>query len=243
MLLEGSAAGQREFAIAKQAGRQAILSRVMVNERRGQAPHDAFLRQETCAMISIEDCLALCGLTKNEVLAIAEHEHIPEIAATAQAQFLLNQPHGCRAITEDGLSTKGSTGKLVLHITLTTFILTYALAKGKLALGFAAVAGMLAGVMFTIISFAVAAILARQQFVNLLARTEHLRGIFGPGLEMASALAVLVLGVAMVLPPLASFSCLASRCTADSDDKLGAPPTPTAGRAPRHSLGPGSSVS
>ena len=26
-------------------------------------------------MISLEDCIALCGLTKEEVLAIAEHEH------------------------------------------------------------------------------------------------------------------------------------------------------------------------
>ncbi len=40
-------------------------------------------------MISIEDCIALCGLTREEVLAIAEHEHIPEIAAAALAQCLL----------------------------------------------------------------------------------------------------------------------------------------------------------
>ena len=33
-------------------------------------------------MLSLEDCIALCGLTEDEVLAIAEHEHIPEIAAT-----------------------------------------------------------------------------------------------------------------------------------------------------------------
>ena len=51
-------------------------------------------------MISLEDCLSLCGLTEDEVLAIAEHEHIPEIAATAKAQFLLNQPHGCGAIRD-----------------------------------------------------------------------------------------------------------------------------------------------
>jgi hypothetical protein len=49
-------------------------------------------------MISLEDCLALCGLTKDEVLALAEHEHIPDIAASAFAQYLLNQPAGCRTI-------------------------------------------------------------------------------------------------------------------------------------------------
>jgi NH3-dependent NAD+ synthetase len=29
-------------------------------------------------MIDLEDCIALCGLTKKEVLALAEHEHVPE---------------------------------------------------------------------------------------------------------------------------------------------------------------------
>jgi hypothetical protein len=45
-------------------------------------------------MISIADCIGLCGLTEAEVLAIAEHEHIPEIAAAALAQYLLRQDEG-----------------------------------------------------------------------------------------------------------------------------------------------------
>ena len=49
-------------------------------------------------MISLEDCIGLCGLTKEQVLALAEHEHIPEIAATALAHHLLTQPDGCRRI-------------------------------------------------------------------------------------------------------------------------------------------------
>jgi hypothetical protein len=36
-------------------------------------------------MITLEDCIAFCGLTEQEVLAIAEHEHIPEMAASALA--------------------------------------------------------------------------------------------------------------------------------------------------------------
>jgi hypothetical protein len=36
-------------------------------------------------MIKLEDCIGLCGLTEEEVLAIAEHEQLPEIAATALA--------------------------------------------------------------------------------------------------------------------------------------------------------------
>ena len=49
-------------------------------------------------MISLEDCIGMCGLDENEVAAIAEHEHIPEIAAAALASYLLNQPHGGEAI-------------------------------------------------------------------------------------------------------------------------------------------------
>ena len=42
------------------------------------------------AMISLEDCIAFSGLDKNEVDdAISEHEHIPEIAAAALANYLL----------------------------------------------------------------------------------------------------------------------------------------------------------
>lgn len=45
-------------------------------------------------MITLEDCVGLCGLSEEEVFAIAEHEHLPEIAATALAQYLLSQEHG-----------------------------------------------------------------------------------------------------------------------------------------------------
>jgi hypothetical protein len=49
-------------------------------------------------MISLEDCIALCGLTDEEVRALAEHEQIADIHATALAQCLLGQPDGCRKI-------------------------------------------------------------------------------------------------------------------------------------------------
>lgn len=45
-------------------------------------------------MITLEDCIALCGLSEAEVLAIAEHEHVPEIAAAALAEYLLKQRRG-----------------------------------------------------------------------------------------------------------------------------------------------------
>ncbi len=49
-------------------------------------------------MISMEDCIAFCGLTEDEVLAIAEHEHVPEMAATAIGEHLLGQKHGAETI-------------------------------------------------------------------------------------------------------------------------------------------------
>ena len=51
-------------------------------------------------MISLEDCIGMCGLTQEEVLAIAEHEHVPEIVAAALAQYLLRQDHGCERIRD-----------------------------------------------------------------------------------------------------------------------------------------------
>jgi hypothetical protein len=51
-------------------------------------------------MITIEDCIALSGLTEQEVLAIAEHEHVPEIAAAAIGRYLLKEPNGADKIRD-----------------------------------------------------------------------------------------------------------------------------------------------
>jgi hypothetical protein len=51
-------------------------------------------------MITLEDCIGLSGLTEEEVLAIAEHEHLPEIAATALAQYLLAHPDGSEKVRD-----------------------------------------------------------------------------------------------------------------------------------------------
>ncbi len=51
-------------------------------------------------MITLEDCIAFCGLTEAEVLAIAEHEHLPEIAATALAEYLLSQDRGSEKVRD-----------------------------------------------------------------------------------------------------------------------------------------------
>ena len=38
--------------------------------------------------------------TRTAALAIAEHEHLPEIAATALAQYLLSQEHGSERVRD-----------------------------------------------------------------------------------------------------------------------------------------------
>ncbi|SEA58545.1 hypothetical protein [Rubrimonas cliftonensis] len=45
-------------------------------------------------MISLEDCIALCDLTPEEVAAIAEHEHMPEVSAAALGAYLLHRDKG-----------------------------------------------------------------------------------------------------------------------------------------------------
>lgn len=49
-------------------------------------------------MLSLEDCIGLCGLGEEGVLAIAEHENIPEIAAAELASCLVQTHEGERRI-------------------------------------------------------------------------------------------------------------------------------------------------
>lgn len=49
-------------------------------------------------MLSFEDCLALCGLTEQEIAAIAEHEHLPAIVAAELGYNLLGHSDGVRRI-------------------------------------------------------------------------------------------------------------------------------------------------
>jgi hypothetical protein len=56
-------------------------------------------------MLTFEDCLALCDLSEEEIEAIAEHEHLPEIVALELGQYLCHSPDGIpmlrRMILED----------------------------------------------------------------------------------------------------------------------------------------------
>ncbi len=56
-------------------------------------------------MLTLQDCIGLSDLTEEEVDAIAEHEHIPEIVAVELGNYLVHTPEGVpmlkRMIIED----------------------------------------------------------------------------------------------------------------------------------------------
>ena len=45
-------------------------------------------------MLTLQDCIDMCGLDKAEIDAIAEHEHIPEIIAAELGAYLVDHPDG-----------------------------------------------------------------------------------------------------------------------------------------------------
>ena len=45
-------------------------------------------------VLSLDDCIALSELTAEEVEAIAEHEHIPEIVAAELGNYLVHRADG-----------------------------------------------------------------------------------------------------------------------------------------------------
>jgi hypothetical protein len=49
-------------------------------------------------MLTIQDCIELSELTEEEILAIAEHEHIPEMAALELGSYLVRTPEGERRV-------------------------------------------------------------------------------------------------------------------------------------------------
>ena len=45
-------------------------------------------------MLSFEDCVGLSDLDEEEIAAIAEHEHVPEIVAAEMGCWLAHDPRG-----------------------------------------------------------------------------------------------------------------------------------------------------
>ncbi len=66
-------------------------------------------------MLTFEDCVALSGLTEEEIAAIAEHEHIPELAAAEMGNYLCRSPSGelrIKRMIVDDIEAASVAGKL-----------------------------------------------------------------------------------------------------------------------------------
>ena len=49
-------------------------------------------------MLTLQDCIELSDLKEEEILAIAEHEHIPEMLAVEMGNYLAHTPSGEKRI-------------------------------------------------------------------------------------------------------------------------------------------------
>lgn len=86
-------------------------------------------------MLTYEDCLGLSEMTEEEIEAIAEHEHIPEMVALEMGNYLVSTPAGERrvkAIILDDIALANEQGNtrhaLVLKTVLKHFVAQHHLA-------------------------------------------------------------------------------------------------------------------
>ena len=89
-------------------------------------------------MLTIQDCIELSGLTEEEVLAIAEHEHIPEMIAVELGNYLIQTPAGekrVKAMIVDDMRAARERGDhrhlLELKLCLRHFLETHAGGVGR----------------------------------------------------------------------------------------------------------------
>jgi hypothetical protein len=80
-------------------------------------------------MITFEDCKGLCGLTEEEIRAIAEHEHLPDMVAVEMGSYLSQSDAGqaeIRAMIEDDIRAAQAAADpsraLALKVVLHNFI-------------------------------------------------------------------------------------------------------------------------
>jgi hypothetical protein len=83
-------------------------------------------------MLSLEDCIALSDLSEAEILEIAHHERLPEIAAVELGNYLMRTPAGemrIKSIIRDDIAeacARGDRGReLALKLLLREFVLRH----------------------------------------------------------------------------------------------------------------------
>ena len=76
-------------------------------------------------MLTLEDCLALCELSDDEVIAIAQHEHMPAIVAAELGHCLVRTPGGelaIKTIIRDEIAAAARRGDRMRVLALKTII-------------------------------------------------------------------------------------------------------------------------
>ena len=83
-------------------------------------------------MLSSQECFDYCDLTEDEIHAIAEHEHVPEIIAAELGDCLLHSAQGAgliRRFIEEAAQTAETQGHYLkarrLHQVLARFVETH----------------------------------------------------------------------------------------------------------------------
>ena len=90
--------------------------------------------------LTLEDCKGLCGLTDEEIAAIAEHEHLPEMVAVEMCSYLAQSDAGqerIRAMIEDDIraaqAAHDPSRALALKVVLHNFVCAHPAAERRLA--------------------------------------------------------------------------------------------------------------
>ncbi|NML26961.1 hypothetical protein [Zoogloea dura] len=79
-------------------------------------------------MLTLQDCIEMSDLTEDEILAIAEHEHIPEMLAVEMGCYLCHTPEGdlsIRRMIADDIQHARDKGDLVRVAELKTVLKHY----------------------------------------------------------------------------------------------------------------------
>ena len=83
-------------------------------------------------MLTLEDCIGLCELTEDEVLAIAVHENIPAVAAAELGNYLCHSSAGemcIKGMIRDDIAHACARGarerELALKLVLRNFVLQH----------------------------------------------------------------------------------------------------------------------
>lgn len=83
-------------------------------------------------MLTLADCIALSELSAEEVEAIAQHEHIPQLAAAELGNYLVHTPAGERCVKDmmrEDIAAAAARGDarrvLALKLVIRDFIATH----------------------------------------------------------------------------------------------------------------------